>query len=135
MRRLFADSVYWIALASRKDQWHQKAYELDHSLEGVQIVTTQEILTEFLTHFCEHGHYMRRSVLAFVESISADPGIVVRPQSDRSFSSGLNLYKSRPDKEYSLTDCISMETMREEGIIEVLTRDSHFTQEGFTVLI
>ena len=44
-------------------------------------------------------------------------------------------HKSRPDKAYSLTDCISMETMRHEGISEILTHDAHFTQEGFTILL
>jgi predicted nucleic acid-binding protein len=34
-----------------------------------------------------------------------------------------------------LTDCISMETMRQEGITEILTHDAHFAQEGFTLLL
>jgi predicted nucleic acid-binding protein len=40
----------------------------------------------------------------------------------------------RPDKGYSLTDCISMGTMRREAITEVLTNDRHFEQEGFRAL-
>ena len=47
---------------------------------------------------------------------------------------GLDLYRARPDKRYSLTDCISMQTMRKEGITEVLTNDRHFEQEGFRAL-
>jgi len=47
----------------------------------------------------------------------------------------LALYEARLDKEYSLTDCISMAAMRQEGIIEILTRDGHFTQEGFIILL
>jgi hypothetical protein len=43
----------------------------------------------------------------------------------------LALYQSRLDKGYSLTDCISMQTMRREGLTEVLTNDRHFEQEGF----
>ena len=39
-----------------------------------------------------------------------------------------------PDKGYSLTDFISMQTMRGEGIIEALTNDRHFEQEGFRAL-
>jgi predicted nucleic acid-binding protein len=35
---------------------------------------------------------------------------------------------------YSLTDCISMDTMRQLGIAEVLTNDRHFEQEGFRAL-
>jgi predicted nucleic acid-binding protein len=44
------------------------------------------------------------------------------------------LYGARPDKGYSLTDCISMQTMRKEGLTEVLTNDRHFEQEGFRAL-
>ena len=55
-------------------------------------------------------------------------------QTAASFSAGLNLYRVRLDKGYSLTDCISMETMHHEGITEVLTNDAHFEQEGFRAL-
>ena len=44
------------------------------------------------------------------------------------------LYAARPDKGYSLADCISMQTMRKEGLTEVLTNDRHFEQEGFRAL-
>jgi predicted nucleic acid-binding protein len=50
------------------------------------------------------------------------------------FVEGLALYKARPDKEYSLTDCISLEVMRRERLPDVLTNDHHFTQEGFRIL-
>ena len=46
----------------------------------------------------------------------------------------LDLYSQRPDKEYSLVDCMSMVLMRERGITHVLTNDHHFRQEGFTVV-
>jgi predicted nucleic acid-binding protein len=56
------------------------------------------------------------------------------PQSHESFPSGLDLYAARPDKGYSLVDCISMQTMRKERLTEVLTNDRHFEQEGFRAL-
>ncbi|MEE8302175.1 MAG: hypothetical protein V3S24_07050 [Candidatus Tectomicrobia bacterium] len=49
------------------------------------------------------------------------------------FLDGISLYESRLDKAYSLTDCISMQIMRRDGLIEGLTNDRHFTQEGFQV--
>ena len=55
----------------------------------------------------------------------------VVPQSHESFLDGLALYEARPDKGYSLTDCISMQTMRREGLTDALTNDRHFEQEGF----
>ncbi len=33
-----------------------------------------------------------------------------------------------------MTDCVSMQTMRLEGLTEVLTNDRHFEQEDFRVL-
>jgi predicted nucleic acid-binding protein len=48
--------------------------------------------------------------------------------------SGFDLYASRADKGYSLTDCISMQTMRRQGLTTVLTNDKHFEQEGFHTL-
>jgi len=46
----------------------------------------------------------------------------------------LTLYRNRPDKSYSLTDCISMQIMRRQRLTEVLTSDRHFEQEGFRAL-
>ncbi len=56
------------------------------------------------------------------------------PQSRESLLGGLELFTARPDKHYSLVDCISMQTMRREGISEALTNDRHFEQEGFRAL-
>jgi uncharacterized protein len=135
MKRVFADTYYWIALLNDKDQGHAAAQAASQSLQQATIITTQEVLSEVLTHFSGFGRFMQQSSVIFIKNILTDPTIEVRPQSDQTFQSGLALYEARPDKEYSLTDCISMETMRHEGITDVLTHDSHFTQEGFTILL
>jgi uncharacterized protein len=62
-------------------------------------------------------------------------GIAVLHQTRQSLLRGLDLYQARSDKSYSLTNCISMVTMRERNITHVLTHDRHFAQEGFTVLL
>ncbi len=58
--------------------------------------------------------------------------VLFRRAEGRSFPAWLST--KRPDKGYSLIDCISMQTMRKEGLIEVLTNDRHFEQEGFRAL-
>ena len=45
------------------------------------------------------------------------------------------LFAKRPDKEWSLTDCISFIVMQEYGLTEALTADHHFEQAGFTILL
>jgi predicted nucleic acid-binding protein len=101
----------------------------------VPVITTEEVLTEVLAFFSERGQFLRQSALAFVEGILSNPGTVVRQQSHQTFLDGLAFFKNRPDKGYSLTDCVSMLVMRQEGITEILTHDDHFTQEGFTKLL
>lgn len=51
------------------------------------------------------------------------------------WSKGWTLYEQRPDKAWSLTDCISFEVMREQKIHDALTSDRHFVQAGFRALL
>jgi predicted nucleic acid-binding protein len=134
MTALFADTFYWIALADLTDSAHRRALELTSKLADVPIVTTDEVLTEYLTFFAMAPEQMRRKALTNAQRILENPGVRVVPQSRDSFLSGMALYGARPDKGYSLVDCISMEAMRREGLTEVLTNDRHFEQEGFRAL-
>ena len=135
MRRVFADAQYRVAILNDQDQSHAAAQAVSQALQGVPLITTEEALTEVLAFFSERGQYLRQSAIAFVEGILSNPGIEVRPQSHQTFLDGFALYKARPDKGYSLTDCISMNVMWQEGITEVMTHDDHFTQEGFIQLL
>jgi predicted nucleic acid-binding protein len=51
------------------------------------------------------------------------------------FERGCELHACRPDKGWSLTDCISFVVMEERGIHEALTGDHHYEQAGFTALL
>jgi predicted nucleic acid-binding protein len=135
MRRIFADTLYWVAITHRKDQWHQAALKINRTIAGSHLVTTDEVLVEVLAAFCEAGPILRQRAAALVRRLLQRPTVTVYPQSRDTFLTGLALYEARPDKGYSLTDCISMATMRREGIAEILTHDNHFAQEGFAVLL
>jgi predicted nucleic acid-binding protein len=133
VRAVLADTFYWIALTNPDDFRYRDALNVDNLLTGVEIVTTDEILSEFATFFSADP-WLRQRASMTVRRLLVDPRVRVIPQSRESFLAGLRLYEARPDKGYSLTDCISMQTMRSEGITEVLTNDRHFDQEGFRAL-
>jgi predicted nucleic acid-binding protein len=59
MRRIFADTLYWVALAHRKDQWHARAVQVSRQIGAALLVTTDEVLTEFLNHFSAFGDQTR----------------------------------------------------------------------------
>lgn len=135
MKTLFADSVYWIAVVKPKDPWGEAAQAVRSSLGEIQILTTDEVLTEFLAALSRSGHLLRRQAAKMVRAILSNSRVTVIPQSHDSFLRGLGLYEQRGDKEYSLIDCISMEAMKSRHINDVLTNDHHFQQEGFNVLL
>jgi predicted nucleic acid-binding protein len=135
VKTLFADALYWIALINPKDQWHGRVRETARTLGQVRLVTTEEVLTEVLNFYAEGGQSWRAAAASGIRAILANPLTEVLPVTHKSFLDGLALYEARPDKGYSLTDCVSMLAMRERGIGEVLTHDHHFEQEGFTILL
>ena len=135
MSIVFVDTLYLVALYNPKDQWHERAVAAGSSLAATNLITTEDVLVELLNFFSQHGDKARRGATAQVEGIFSDAEIEVIPQHHDRFIAALALYKARPDKGYSLTDCISMNVKRERNISNVLTHDDHFTQEGFKVLL
>jgi uncharacterized protein len=125
VKGVFADTFYWIALTDTADSRYAEAVARDEELAGRTIFTTDEVLSEFLTFFAGHPRLRERAARS-VRILLGRPDVRVVPQSRESFLEGLELYRSRPDKGYSLTDCVSMQTMRREGLTEVLTNDRHF---------
>jgi len=131
--RAFTDTFYWIALINPDDAAHERVAAFDIAPDRPDLVTTEETLVEFLTFFSGRGPIARARAVAIARSVAANKNIRVIPQSHQSYMSGLELYASRLDKGFSLTDCISMQTMRRESLSDVLTNDRHFEQEGFRV--
>ena len=49
MTTVFADTVYWVATVRPNDPWAQSANRARELLGRVRLVTTDEVLVEFLT--------------------------------------------------------------------------------------
>ena len=135
MTSVFADASYWIAIFKKNDKWNNAAVTARRRLDETTLVTTDEVLTEFLSAMSKSGDVIRREAAGVVRDILDDPGVRVVHQTHESFLDGLGRYESRLDKEYSLQDCTSMNVMDAKGITEILTSDHHFEQEGFTILM
>jgi len=131
--RIFADTFYWVALLNRRDSANRAVLEFSRTLGSSTLITTDEVLIELLA-FCASDPQVRMGAALTVQDILDGGNVRAIPQSRAGFLEGLALYRARPDKGYSLTDCISMQTMRREGLTDVLTNDRHFEQEGFRAL-
>ena len=59
MKRVFADTGYWIALLTPQDALHKEAHRLFATLAGVKIVTSDWVLIELLDGFATKGPHLR----------------------------------------------------------------------------
>ncbi len=72
---------------------------------------------------------------ALLERLLADAAVTIVPPSQELFERGVELFNDRPDKGWSLTDCISFVVMDQRRLMDALTADHHFEQVGFNVLL
>lgn len=135
MKRVFADTQYWLAVLLPRDHWHEAAKSATASLGSVILVTTDEVLGEFLAGMSSLGPELRDAAVKMVRKIMGNTNVQVEPQTRDSWLRALDRYESRRDKQYRLVDCASMNAMDTHRIQEVLTHDHHFEQEGYVVLI
>ena len=70
-----------------------------------------------------------------LDELRADPDALIVPGDDSLWERGRILFAQRPDKQWSLTDCISFVVMQDRGITEALTADHHYEQAGFVGLL
>jgi uncharacterized protein len=131
MKTVFADTFYFLAWNNAKDRAHEWACEYARQRD-IGLVTTAWVLTEVANALC--GINTRLSVRTLLEPLKRNPNHTIVPPDSDLFHQGLSLYYSRPDKEWSLTDCISFLVMEDRKIREALTGDRHFAQAGFEIL-
>ncbi|MCI0361213.1 MAG: PIN domain-containing protein [Planctomycetaceae bacterium] len=132
MSGVLVDTSFFAALLSPRDALHQRAVELSQQAWDER-VTTEFILLELANFLAKSS--VRNLLPDLVQRLYDDPATTIVPCTTERFQRGLVLYASRPDKQWSLTDCISFQVMTERGLSEALTYDRHFEQTGFKALM
>ena len=132
MKRIFADTAYFVALVEKRDHLHRQATELEKHPPG-QLLTTEWVLTEAADSLAEPR--TRDKFIRVLDDLRMRTDVEIIPVSHEHFQRGCELYAKRSDKYWSLTDCISFVVMWENGIDTALTSDEHFEQAGFQRLM
>lgn len=132
MNPVFADTFYFLALLHVDDAAHASALRLSQTRTD-PLLTTVWVLTEVADALAMPG--MREGFPRLLAALRADPACTIVLPTQSLFDQGVRLYEERPDKDWSLTDCISFVVMREYGATQALTGDRHFEQAGFTILV
>jgi uncharacterized protein len=127
----FVDTSYLLALELANDQNHQ--YAISHwqklTSKSLSLVTTSYIFDEVMTYFNSRGHHAKAKQLGNL--LLQNPSINLIHVEEPLFMAGWHYFLQRPDKRYSLTDCISFVVMQQHNLQIALTFDHHFSQAGF----
>ena len=129
---IFADTGYFIGLLNPFDSLHPRAIGWSR-LAREPICTTDYVLLETVNYFSKPAD--RARVHALLTRLQTDGGCEIIAASPALFASGLQLHAARPDKEWSLTDCISFVVMQRRSLTRALAYDHHFEQAGFDPLL
>lgn len=125
---VFMDTFAFIAWLNPRDHAYETvgAYLADFS---GRIVTTEWVLVELVDAFSAPVN--RELAVNSVRGFRVNPLFDIVPYDSAVYGRGFDLFAARPDKEWSLTDCISFAVMTDRKLTDALTADRHFTQAGF----
>lgn len=132
---LFLDSSYAIALAASSDQLHSRALELAEEIEreSRRLITIRAVLLEIGNALSKQRY--RAAAVQLLASLESDPSVEIISLTGDLYSQAFELFRDRPDKEWSLTDCASFVVMQARGLTDALTSDEHFEQAGYRALL
>ncbi len=134
-RTVLLDTSFILALENRDDPHHERAKALDRELlqAGSLYVLHWGICLEIGDGYARVGR--RAKGIQLLQIIGREAGYQMLAIDNSLFQQAVALYCGRADKDWGLTDCISFELMKREGISDALTADIHFRQAGFRALL
>lgn len=132
---ILVDTGYFVALLNRRDALHDQALSLASRWQKKNrvLLTSDAVLIELANFFARSP--LRGVVHGALQKIRVARDWTVVPINSKLLARAESRYGGHLDKEWSLTDCISMEIMADHHSTEVATPDKHFSQAGFRVLM
>lgn len=129
---ILLDTGYLAALLDNRDELHQTALAWSRKLAEPAVVTEYVLIetTNLLSAAAQ-----RTRLHALLDYLGNNPAYSIVWSNRTLYDLGIGLHRDRPDKEWSLTDCISFIVMRERGITRALAYDHHFEQAGYEALL
>ena len=94
---------------------------------------TEFVLLELANGLCTSA--WRAKAVKLIDGLRSLPHLHIVPSDTSLLAEGWQLYRTRTDKEWSLTDCTSIVVLQKEHIEQVFTSDHHFAQAGFVKLL
>lgn len=132
MNKLLIDTSGFFSLYDEDEKNHSETVRFyENSLAKI---TTSYVLAEY-TPLAQIRRVPRSEIIKFSSLILEDKDVEIVWVDEILHRQAVKLMQKREDKNYSLCDAVSFVIMRERGIMDALTTDKHFKQEGFRRLL
>lgn len=134
-KTVLVDTSGWLAVVNKADDLHASALRIKRALmeRKAMLITTDFIVIETANSLSRPP--LRKLAIELINFIRESGEVVIEHANQHIVDSSWDLFKTRTDKEWSLTDCASFVVMKKYGIQEAFTNDHHFEQAGFDVLL
>jgi len=129
---LFLDTSGLLCIHDQDDFPNAQAIEIFTAARF--LLTSNYVLAEFVPLSQTRGKD-RQETISFINDLLEIPRLELIWVDENLHNQAMELLANRLDKNYPLCDAVSFVLMRERGIIEALTTDKHFKQEGFIKLL
>jgi len=133
--RAAVDTGALLALASSRDQYHERAVDIESRFRqsGGRWIGTVLVLAEL------HGHLIRRidpaSARRVIHALKTDPAFEWHDVSTDLIGRALDEWIARyADQRFSLTDAVTFAVMRRERVTQAFAFDADFTVAGFRLM-
>lgn len=135
MTTAFLDTSGLIALVNTDDQWHAAAEAVWAELleTNTSLITSSLILIELADGLSRINH--RGLAVQLVDALNGSTQVEVVRVDEQLERLGWQLFRDRTDKNWGMTDCVSMALMTERAIQDAMSADHHFEQAGFNILL
>lgn len=134
-REIFVDTSGFYALLIADDDRHDAVLRImkDAQRRKLTFVTTDHVLDETATLL--KARKQAYLLPQFFQNLDASKAIRIEWTDAERFRLCRNFFLKHSDKDWSFTDCLSFCVMKQFRIHDALTKDSHFQQAGFVVLL
>ncbi len=130
---MLLDTSGLLCFLLKNEPKHATANRLIAETNGI-FLTHNYILAELVALSLVRG-FPQITVLSYILELGNNPKVEIVWVDQLLHQEAMTLLLTRQDKTYSLCDAVSFVLMRQRGVMDALTTDKHFEQEGFVRLL
>jgi predicted nucleic acid-binding protein len=135
MSGVLLDTAGLIAVVDAADHWHALAEKIWQGLisSDTSLLTTSLVLIEMADGLSRIKH--RRAATELRDRLLSSTRIEIVQTTPDHEARAWNLFGQRIDKEWGMTDCVSIIVAQDREVKDVFSADHHFEQAGFRILL